>query len=64
MLNVNVSHIETNESLPIVEDFRNKATKLLDGLKVLDKIISENNLQNEQVVLDFLDTLNAYSVKY
>ena len=64
MINVDVSHVETNESLPIVEDFRNKATELLDGLKVLDKIISENNLQNEQVVLDFLDTLNAYSVKY
>ena len=64
MLNVDVSRVETNESLPIVEDFRNKATELLDGLKVLDKIISENNLQNEQIVLDFLDTLNAYSVKY
>ena len=37
---------------------------ILDQVKYIDDIISTNKLYNYQEVLNYLDELNKYSVKY
>lgn len=37
---------------------------ILDQVKYIDNIISTNKLYNYQEVLNYLDELNKYSVKY
>lgn len=36
----------------------------IERLKLINKWIYENNLQNEQYVLNYLDELNAISVQF
>jgi hypothetical protein len=57
-VNVNEFDYWTEEAIKaLIED-------TIKQVKNLDKIISNQSLQNEQYILDYLDTINEYSVKY
>lgn len=48
---------------PYVEFIKKRIAKIIFNLELLDKSITEAELQNEQFVLDFYDKLNEISIR-
>lgn len=61
--NAKLSKFEQNQKM-LNYDIYKRMQAVLKEVESIEEVINENYLSNDPLVIEYLDTLNAYSVKH